>query len=116
MRKLNKARKLSLKKGPRILLLKKMANNFLLNEKIETTEAKAKELRSVVERMITRAKNANLANIRLLAKGLTPEMVKKIVGKIAPMYKDRQGGYTRIIKLGPRSSDGASMVIIELVK
>ena len=66
--------------------------------------------------MITRAKDANLANRRILAQDLTPANTKKIIEKIAPTYKDRQGGYTRIMKLGPRNSDGAHMVIIELVK
>lgn len=116
MRKLNKGRKLSMKIGPRKILLRVLANNFLMREKIKTTEAKAKELRSVVEKMITRAKNVDLSNRRLLAKDLTPEMLKKIIDDVAPRYKERQGGYTRIMKLGPRNSDGAHMAIIELVK
>jgi len=116
MRKLNKGRKLSMKVGPRNALLRVMTNNFLLSEKIKTTEAKAKEIRPIVEKMITRAKNPTVANRRVLAKNLTPEMVKKITGEIAPIYKERPGGYTRIIKLGPRTSDGAKTVIMELVK
>ncbi len=116
MRKLNKGRKFSRKIGPRRQLLRTLANNFLLQERITTTEAKAKELRSVVEKMITRAKDATIAERRLLARDLTSKMVKKIVEEIAPKYKERNGGYTRIIKLGPRNSDGANMVIIELVK
>ena len=116
MRKLNKGRKFSRKIGPRKALLRVLVNNFLLNEKIKTTEAKAKELRSIAEKMITRAKDASLANRRLLASSLTPKLTKKIIEEIAPQYKDRQGGYTRIMKLGPRNSDGAKMVIIELVK
>jgi len=116
MRKLNKGRKFSRKIGPRRALLRVLANNFLLHERIQTTEAKAKELRSIAEKMITKAKNANLANRRVLAQNLTPKMTKKIIEQIAPSYKDRAGGYTRITKLGPRNSDGAKMVIIELVK
>ncbi len=116
MRKLNKGRKLSRKIGPRKAMLRVLVNNFLLQEKIKTTEAKAKELRSIAEKMITRAKNANLANRRLLARDLTPKNTKKIIDEIAPAYAERQGGYTRIIKLPPRNSDGARMVIIELVK
>lgn len=116
MRKLNKGRKLSMKVGPRKMLLRVLVNNFMLQERIKTTEAKAKELRSIAEKMITRAKNVNLANRRLLARELTPENTKKIIDNIAPRYKERQGGYTRIMKLGPRNSDGAHMVIIELVK
>lgn len=116
MRKLNKGRKLSRKKGPRKALLRTLANSFFLRQKIKTTEAKAKELRPIVEKMITRAKNDNIVNRRLLAQILTPEMVKKIIKDIAPEYKARPGGYTRIIRLGRRNSDGAEMAIIELVK
>ena len=116
MKKLHKGRKFSRKIGPRRALLRVLVNNFLLHEKIKTTEAKAKELRSIAEKMITKAKNVNLANRRLLARDLTPTLTKKIIEEIAPLYKDRQGGYTRIIKLGPRNSDAAKMVIIELVK
>lgn len=116
MRKLNKGRKLSMKKGPRTALLRTMVNSFLLHEKIQTTEAKAKELRPVAEKMITRAKVDSVANRRLLSAKLTPEMVKKAFEELAPRYKERQGGYTRILKLGPRNSDGARMAIIEFIK
>lgn len=116
MRKLNKGRKLSMKVGPRKMLMKSLANNFFLQERIITTEAKAKELKPMVEKMITRAKDATVANRRILAGTLTQKMVKKIFAEIAPKYAARQGGYTRIMKLGPRTSDGAKMVIIELVK
>ena len=116
MRKLNKGRKLSMKKGPRKMLLRTMTNSFFLHEKIKTTEAKAKELRPIVEKIITRAKDNNLANRRLLAQSLTPTMVKKVFDQVAPMYKERAGGYTRMYKLGPRHSDSAKMAIIELVK
>ncbi len=116
MRKLNKGRKLSRRKGPRKALLKSLANNLFLHEKIKTTEAKAKELRPIAEKMITRAKKATVANRRALVLGLDVKIVKKLVDEIAPRYKERNGGYTRITKLGPRNSDGAHMVIIELVK
>lgn len=116
MNKKNKGRKFSRKIGPRKALLRVLVNNFLQHEKIKTTEAKAKELRSIAEKMITRAKKIDLANRRLLARDLTPTLTKKIINDLAPRYKERQGGYTRIIKLGPRHSDGAKMAIIELVK
>ncbi len=116
MNKKNKGRKFSRKIGPRNALLRVLVNNFLLHEKIKTTEAKAKELRSIAEKMITKAKNVNLANRRILAQNLTPTLTKKIISDLAPRYLERHGGYTRIIKLGPRHSDGAKMVIIELVK
>ena len=91
-------------------------SSLVLKERIKTTEAKAKELRIIAEKMITKAKKGDLANRRALAQNLTSEMTKKIIGVIAPRYLGRQGGYTRIMKLGPRNSDGAHMVIIELVK
>ena len=116
MRKLNKGRKLSLKIGPRKALLRVLVNNFLMQEKIKTTEAKAKELRSIAEKMITVAKHSNLTKRRKLLQDLTPLMTKKIINDLAPRYLERQGGYTRITRLGPRNSDSAKMVIIELVK
>jgi large subunit ribosomal protein L17 len=116
MRKLNKGRKLSRKKGPRKQLFRSLANSFFLHERIKTTEAKAKELRPLVEKMITRAKTSTVANKRILARDLTPKMTKKVFDEIAPKYSDKKGGYTRIIKLGPRISDGAKIVIFELIK
>ena len=116
MRKLNKGKQFSMKKGPRVALLKSLARSLILHEKIKTTEAKAKTLRSIVEKMITRGKVATVANRRVLAKETNPDMVKKLVNDIAPRYKERNGGYTRITKLGQRNSDGAKMAIIELVK
>ena len=116
MRKLNKGRQFSLPKGPRMAMLKTLTNSFFLHEKITTTEAKAKELRSIAEKMITKGKTGTLANRRLLAASLSTAMTKKVVDEIAPKYKTRNGGYTRITKLGPRNSDGARMAIIELVK
>lgn len=116
MRKRNKGRKLSMKKGPRKALLRSLTNNFFIYEKIKTTEAKAKELRPIAEKDITRAKKNDIASRRILLKTLNPKTVKKIIEEIAPKYKDRNGGYTRILKLGPRDSDGAKMAIIELIK
>ncbi len=117
MRKRNKkGRILSRPKSQREALLKSLATNLFLQEKIKTTEAKAKELRVVAEKLITKAKKNTLSNNRLLVKVLAPHVVKKLVGEIAPNYKSSAGGYTRIIKLGPRKSDGAKMAIIELVK
>ena len=116
MKKRKKGRKLSRKTDQRKALLRSLARELFLKEKIKTTEAKAKELSSFAEKQITKAKKSNLAARRLLAKNFSSEIVKKIVEEIAPMYKDRKGGYTRIIKLGPRKSDGARMAVIELVK
>lgn len=116
MRKRNKGRMLSRNKSQRKALLKSLMNSLFLYEKIKTTEAKAKELRIVVEKSITRARQNTVFNRRVLARTLAPQIVKKLVDEIAPKYNDRLGGYTRIIKLGPRKSDSAKMVIMELVK
>jgi len=116
MRKRFKGRKLSMKKGPRKALLRSLTNNFFLYEKIKTTEARAKELRPIAEKLITKAKKNNVANHRLLLKTLTPQLAKKLMKDTALRYKDRNGGYTRILKLGQRDSDGGKMVIIELIK
>lgn len=115
MRKRKKGKKLSRKRDQRRALLKSLASSLLLKEKIKTTEAKAKALRSFIERKINRAKIGDLASRRLLARYFSPKIVKKL-GELALRYKERQGGYTRIIKLGPRKSNGAEMAIIELVK
>lgn len=116
MRKRNKGRILSRNKNQRKALLKSLMSGLFLHERIETTEAKAKELRVVAEKAITRARNNTVFSRRVLARGLAPQIVKKLVDEIAPKYKDRNGGYTRIIRLGARKSDSAKMVIIELVK
>jgi len=116
MRKRNKGRILSRPKSHRKALLKSLADSLFLQGKIKTTEAKAKELKIVAEKMITRAKNNKISNRRLLAKKLSKQAVKKLFGEITLRYMTRQGGYTRIIKMGPRNSDSAMMVIIELTQ
>ncbi len=116
MRKRNKGRILSRPKNQREALLKTLATSLFLHGKIKTTEAKAKELRVVAEKFITRAKSDNVSNRRILAKSLSSFTVKKLVEEIAPTFKKRNGGYTRLMKMGPRKSDSASMAIIELVK
>jgi large subunit ribosomal protein L17 len=116
MRKLKKGRKFSRKRDQRKALLKSLALALILKEKIKTAEAKAKELRSFLEKYINRAKNSDLATKRFLARIFPPSAVKKLTGEIGPRYKERKGGYTRIIKLGQRKTDGARMAIIELVK
>jgi len=116
MQKRKRGRKLSRKKNQRRALLRSLASALLLKEKIKTTEAKAKEVSSFVEKRISRAKIGDLASRRLLVREFSPEIVKKLINEIAPRYKEKRGGYTRIIKLGKRKSDGAKMAIIELVK
>jgi len=116
MRKQKKGRKLSRKKDQRKALLKSLASALILNEKIKTTEMKSKEVSKFVEKKITKAKKGDLTARRLLSQSFSPKIVKKLVDEIGPRYKGRKGGYTRIIKLVPRKSDGARMAIIELVK
>lgn len=111
----NKGRILSRPKSQRKALLRSLAAGLFLHGKITTTEAKAKELRMTAEKLITIAKNNKISNRRLMARDLSPEILKKVFSEIAPLYTARNGGYTRITKLGPRKSDGAKMAIIELI-
>ncbi len=107
---------LSRKAGPRQALLKNLAASVILHEKVVTTEAKAKWVRSYVERLITTAKKPTLANRRLLLKRLPrANSVSKLIEVIAPKYLARKGGYTRLTKLGYRQGDRAPEVLIELV-
>jgi len=87
-----------------------------LNEKIKTTEARAKELSRWIAKFITQAKKGDLSSRRYLARLFSPRVVKKLINQIGPRYKKITGGYTRVLKLGPRKSDGAKMAIIELIK
>jgi large subunit ribosomal protein L17 len=116
MQKRRKGRKLSRKTDQRKALLKTLAVSLISKEKIKTTEAKAKELAGFVEKLITRSKTDNVQARRILAGSFGPILVKKMVAEIGPRYKDRKGGYVRIIKLGSRKSDSGRMAIIELVK
>jgi len=116
MRHLKKGRKFHRSRDQRRALLKGLARELFLRGKIKTTESRAKELRSFAERLITQAKKGNLAARRYLLRFLAKNIVKKLMEEIAPRYRGRKGGYTRIVKLGPRKSDGAKMVQIELIK
>jgi len=116
MKHCKKGRKFGRKRDQRQALLKLLAANLILKEKIKTTEAKARELRPVVEKLITKSRINNLASNRYLARYLPVKARKKIIKEIGPLYQKRPGGYTRIIKLEPRQTDGAKMAIIELVK
>lgn len=109
-------RKLGRDSSARKALLRGIVTSLFQHERIETTEAKAKELRKVAEKMLTLAKRGDLhARRQVLAYMMDEGVVKKMFDEIAPKYKDRQGGYTRIIKTGVRQGDAAPMVIIELV-
>ncbi|TSC91021.1 MAG: 50S ribosomal protein L17 [Parcubacteria group bacterium Gr01-1014_2] len=92
-----------------------LASALVLHKKIKTTETKAKELRRFIEPLITKAKIGNLHKRRQVIKFLSDSVTDKLFGDIVPSYKERPGGYTRIIKLAPRQSDGAKMAQIEFV-
>lgn len=109
-------RKLARKRGPRKALLRNLAASVILYERIKTTLPKAKEIQPIVEKLITLAKKQDLASKRALEAFLyTTNTVEKLQKEIAPLYADRNGGYTRIIKLGNRPGDNAPVAIIELV-
>ena len=119
-------RKLGRTSDQRKAMLRDLATSLIVSERIETTEARAKEVRSVVVKLITLGKKGDLASRRNAAKTLrnveilnedetTQTALQKLFGEIAERYTERQGGYTRILKVGPRRGDGAESVIIELV-
>lgn len=109
-------RKLGRDSSARKALFRGMLTFFFQYDRIETTEAKAKELRGLADQMITLAKRGDLhARRQVLAYLMDEDVVKKLFDEIAPKYADRQGGYTRVIKLGLRKGDAAPLALIELV-
>ncbi len=109
--------KLGLHSGHRKALLRNMVTSLFKDERINTTEARAKEVRSIAEKLVSDAKQGDLAaRRRVMAYIYEEDVARKLFDKIAPMYADRQGGYTRIIKAGYRRGDAAQMVILELVQ
>ena len=116
MRHRNKGVILDRKKEPREAMLKNLAASILMYEKVKTTEAKAKAVKPLVEKLITISKKQDLSARRKLISVLPQKLaIRKSMEVLADRYKDREGGYTRIIKLGTRSGDGAKIVQIELV-
>lgn len=116
MRHLKKGRKFHRKKGQRKAFLKGLINNLIKYEKIETTEARAKEIKPITEKLITMGKKQNVAALRLIMSRLNKSAGQKIFYEIAPRYKDRKGGYIRITKgVKIRKNDGSKMARIELV-
>lgn len=109
-------RKLGRATAQRTAMLRAMVTFLLENDKIETTLTRAKEVQAMAEKMITTAKEDTLHNRRLVLAFVTKEDVtSKLFKEIAPKYSDRNGGYTRVTKIGPRRGDAAEMAIIELV-
>ena len=115
MRHLKKGRKFGRVKKGREALLRNLAFSLLRAGRITTTNAKAKELKPYVEKIINEAKSRNLTAERRLRASLPGKIVPKLMKEIAPKYSERKGGYTRIIKLGRRKSDAGDMTILELV-
>ncbi|WP_068677128.1 50S ribosomal protein L17 [Oceanobacillus sp. Castelsardo] len=116
------ARKLGRTTDARMALLRNLASDLIIHERVETTEAKAKELRTIVDKMITLGKRGDLHARRQAAAFLYNKeadednnVIQKLFDDVAARYEERQGGYTRVLKLGERQGDGAKMAIVELV-
>lgn len=108
-----KLRKFGRKRNLRKALSKSLATALIDHGKIKTTSAKAKTLSALADKLITTAKKQDLASKRELARTFHPKIVKKLVDEIAPRFSNRKGGYTRVIRLGQRKSDGSPMSLIE---
>ncbi len=109
-------RKFGRPRDGRRALLRSLARSLVRHGQIKTTTAKAKELRPLVEKLVTQSKKDNLASARLVRSRLGGALeTKKLVKEIAPRYAERSGGYTRIVKLPNRTSDGSAMSIIQFV-
>ena len=115
MRHHNANRKFGREKNQRVALMRSLAYSLTLKGKIKTTEPKAKELRPYMEKLVTIGKKQTLASRRALVSQVGSSAAKKISGELSETYKKRAGGYTRIIKLTPRLTDGSPMAIIEFV-
>lgn len=117
MRHRNKGRQLSRTSTHKKALMRNMATSLFRHERIETTTAKAKELRPFAERLITLARRGDLHARRIAGRKIQDrEVLGKLFDDIAPRYTERPGGYTRILKLGTRKGDAAEMSLIELVR
>lgn len=108
-------RKFGREKNQRVALMKSLAYALAIEEKIKTTEAKAKSLRPFMEKLITLGKKESPASRRLLEARVGTRAAKKITNDISPRYKDRAGGYLRITKMVRRASDGVPQAVIEFV-
>lgn len=111
-------RKLGRRRDQRIALLRNLAISLVQAERIETTVTRAKEVRRLVERLVTYAKRGGLHGRRLIISklGNQPAIASKLIDEIAPRYKNRQGGYTRILKTGFRRGDSAPLALIEFIQ
>jgi len=111
-----KGKKLGVNPSHRRALLANLAENLIIHKRIKTTDARAKELRRYIEPLVTKAKKGDLNSIRMIAKKIRHKNILNILlSDIAPVYDGRNGGYTRIVKLGFRDNDRASVSLIEFV-
>ena len=116
MKHLKKGRKLSLKSGKRKSFVRILIHNLIMEKRIETTEARAKEIKPKVEKLITIAKKNDLTALRLLMKRIPKDSAYKLYHEIAPGYQERQGGYLRVVKTAKvRKRDASKKAIIEFV-
>ena len=105
-------RKLSRKSAPRKLLLKNLVTSLILHEKIKTTVPKAKEVKSKIERLISRSKKNDLTALRYLLRFLPKNAARKMVEDISPSFKKRESGYVKMVRIQPRPGDNAQMALI----
>ncbi len=116
MRHRRKGKKLGVNPSHRRALLANLAENLIIHKRIKTTDSRAKELRRYIEPLVTKAKKGDMNSIRMIAKKIRHKNILDILlNDIAPVYDNRNGGYTRIIKLGFRDNDRASVSLIEFV-
>ena len=116
MRHRRKGKKLGVNPSHRRALLANLAENLIIHKRIKTTNARAKELRRYIEPLVTKAKKGDMNSIRMIARKIRHKNILNILlSDIAPVYEKRNGGYTRIIKLGLRDNDRASVSLIEFV-
>lgn len=116
MKHLKKGRKLSLKRGERKSFVRILIHNLIMKRRIETTEARAKEIKPKVEKLVTIARKNDLAALRLLTRRIPKDSAYKLYHEIAPQYKGRKGGYLRVVKTSAvRKRDAAKKAIIEFV-
>uniref|UniRef100_A0A7V4E4A8 Large ribosomal subunit protein bL17 n=1 Tax=candidate division WOR-3 bacterium TaxID=2052148 RepID=A0A7V4E4A8_UNCW3 len=118
MRHLKKVKKLGMVKEHREAVLRNQVMSLIIHGRIKTTLPKAKETRRLIEKLITIAKRNDLASIRLAARYVNNDrrILERLFKEIAPLFKDRNGGYTRILRLPPRKGDNAQMAILELLE
>jgi large subunit ribosomal protein L17 len=114
MRHLKAYRKLGMNASHRKAMMRNMVTSLIEHERIETTDIRAKELRRLADRMVTLGKRGDLHSMRISLKTVrTKTAAKKLFDELAPRFKEKQGGYTRIVKLGRRLGDNADMSILE---